>query len=423
MAVIKVSGQSQLTTALASAKSGDTLALAAGNYGKLELKVSGITLTSQSDSNPAVFSKISGKKLSGVTIDSVKFEGIGGANAGTGLQIANSSDISVIDSEFTGYKIGSFVYTSSDITFKGNYYTRMYHDAMNFADLVGVSITNNTYSQSGSQPGYTHKDFIQFWTNATYNQVASKDITITGNKFYSNGDNASHGIFMNNEWDAQKYQNVTISNNYIEASQTHGLTVDNANNLKITGNTIVKDGSGVPVINVTPDSTNVTITNNTAPGIPNQGNSSWVVSGNVETVSNAWQWTDGKSGSPVTNGGTTVSGSGLGYGDADAFRFYGTKVTKDRTDKVSDMSFSEGDTLVLADYKAGTFKSLSSDSNVVWHNKEGDYVKIDSIADIKELDKYSSMISTHKSGGDVIMDIVQGSHTQHLVLEDYASLF
>lgn len=435
MATIKVSGKSQLASAMKSAKAGDVLSLAGGNYGSVSLNKGGITIQSASDGSQAVFSAMKGKGVSNLTINNVKFDGTGG---GTGLTLSNASNVKVMNSDFTDYRVGSFIYEINGLTVSNNTFNRMYIDAMNFADINNGTISGNTYQESGSMKDYTHKDFIQFWTNKGYNQAASKNIKIVNNKFFSK-DGDTHGIFINNEWHGQKYENIYIANNYLKSSQTHGITVSYANGLQVVNNTVIKDGSGTPTINVTPDSTNVKIIGNTAPAIADKGNSTWTISGNKETIPNAYVWTNGQSGKTVANTGGTagsstsaavatdaaavetkvsapVSSLDLGNGHADEFRFQGSAVTGTKTATLSHVDFAEHDTLVLIGYDKGTFHDKSG-GNQVWVNDTGTYVKIDSAADLKELVQNSKAINAKVSGDTLTLTIEQHGGTQKLVLD------
>lgn len=431
MATIKVSGASQFASALKSAKAGDVLSLAGGNYGSVTLNKGGITIQSASDGSQAVFSAMKGKGVSNLTINNVKFDGPG--HSGTGLTLSNASNVKVLNSDFTDFRVGSFLYEITGLTMSGNSFNRMYIDAMNFADINGGSISNNFYQESGSQPNYTHKDFIQFWTNAGYNQAASKNVSITGNKFFSK-DGDTHGIFINNEWHGQKYQNITIANNYLKSSQTHGITVNYGDGVTIANNTVIKDGAGTPTINVTPDSTNVKILNNTAPAVADKGNSSWTVSGNKETIPNAYLWTGGLSGATVNNTGSTsgdssaaaatltptktaaTTGLDLGNGVADEFRFKGSAVTGTKTDTLSHVDFAEHDTLVLIGYDKGSFQDKAGGTEIL-NSKDGSYVKIDSLAALKELADSSKAVDAKVSGDDLMLLIAQHGGTQKLVLD------
>ena len=81
-----------------------------------------------------------------------------------------------------GHIISDAIFSKvTGLTVSNNTYTDMWHDAMNFAGITNGVISKNVYRESGSQPGYTHKDFIQFWTNKTNGEAASKNVQITGN--------------------------------------------------------------------------------------------------------------------------------------------------------------------------------------------------------------------------------------------------
>ncbi|WP_299131406.1 right-handed parallel beta-helix repeat-containing protein, partial [uncultured Amaricoccus sp.] len=431
-----------------SAKAGDVLSLAGGNYGTVTLASgkSGVTIKSASDSSQAVFKNLTVSKATNFTIDNVKFDGPGGnASGGLGLKINYSTNVKVVNSDFFDYKFGSFIYEIKGLTVSNNTYTRMWEDAMNFTDIQGGVISNNIYRESGSQPGYSHKDFIQFWTNAGYDQAASKNIQITGNKLYAK-DGQTHGIFVMNEWHGQKYENITIANNYLQSSQTHGITVNYGNNVNINNNTLIKDGKGYPVINVTPDSTNVKITNNTSPSIPDQGNSTWYVANNKETGGTNYHYTNGLSGSPVKNVGSTAGSSttagsssaspavvdtpstpntpstgasSSGNNVADDFVFKGAS-SAGKTSTLSMVDFSEKDEIVFTGYDANTFKDKNG-GNEVWHSLDGTYVRADSIADLQELVTYSEAVKAKVSGDTLTLTIDQKAGTHTLVLAGLGS--
>ena len=308
MATYNVSGATQLRSALNSAKGGDMIRLAAGNYGKLDLtnkKFSGnVTITSASDSNKATFTSVAGSNVANLTLDSLNFAG-----GDWGVRITRTSNIKVTDSTFTNLNSGLKFQTATNITVHNNYFTKMKVDAMNFCGVTNAVIQNNKYTESGSLAGYTHKDFIQFYAFSSRiidGAGPSKNIKIIGNQFYSK-DNLTHGIFfMNGEKNIGKHQNILIQNNYFKSSHTLGMGIDEASYLTIQNNTLVRDGKLWPLINVTPTCTYVKIIGNTAPSVPDQGNSTWLVANNKETATGSvTHWTLGLTGQHITNAGTT----------------------------------------------------------------------------------------------------------------------
>ena len=102
MTTYNVSGQSALLSALKSADGNDTIVLSGGNYGSVTLPKSyssNVKITSASESNQAVFSKITSSNVSNITIDNVKFVGAlkGGYGTGTGLDLSQGTNVTVED--------------------------------------------------------------------------------------------------------------------------------------------------------------------------------------------------------------------------------------------------------------------------------------------------------------------------------------
>lgn len=449
MATYSVSNASGLNSALGKAKGGDVIKLAGGNYGSVNLfskSYSGnVTITSASDAKQAVFTKLKLKGTSNVTIDNVKFDGTG---MGNGLEVGQGKNIKVVNSDFTDLRLGAYFSKITGLTVSNNTFTDMWHDAMNFAAITNGVISKNVYKEAGSHPGYTHKDFIQFWTNKGNGEGPSKNVQITGNSFYSK-DGDTHGIFLLNEGKMGMHQNITISNNYIRASHTHGITMQDGNGITISNNTMIKDGKLSPLINVTPNSLNVKITNNTVGSVPDQGNSTWTVANNKETGAVGKHWTGGITGSYVGNSGSagasssaamseapavesvakasTISAPSNGNGLADEFRFDGAKISASKTSAVSGLDFDDGDTLVFIWYDKDSFHDKPG-GNLLHANAEGTYVKIDSLADIKELADVNSKVSVSAdAASDVLtMSIDQGTYTHKLQIaglaDEYLSL-
>ena len=305
MATYNVSNSTQLKSAISSAKGGDVIRLAAGNYGTLDVtkKFSGNVTITSAGSTKAKFSAGNIREAANLTVDKVKFEG-------GGLKVIKTSNVKITGSEFLNINDGAYFSRSSGLTVANNSFTGMKHDAMRFAGVTNTVISGNKYTETTSQNGYLHKDFIQFWTNRTNGEGPSSNVKIISNQFYSK-DGETHGILMLNEAKMGFHQNITIQNNYFKSSHTHGISVADTNGLLIQSNTLIKDGKYAPLINVTPNSTNVKILYNTAPSVPDIGNKTWVVSGNKETAGYVMHWTAGLTGIKVPNTGSTSGASAV----------------------------------------------------------------------------------------------------------------
>ena len=463
MATFNVSGASQLASAINSARGGDVIRCAAGNYGKLNLtkKFSGnVTITSASDGNKASFAGIDVRNAANVTFDSLKIDGPG--KSGTGLKVSLSNNVKVTDSDVSDFLYGMQFSRVTGLTVSNNDLSGMWNDCMRFGQVINATISGNDFEQRNSQPNYTHKDLIQFWTSGA--EGPSKNVRITGNRMDS-PDGETHAIYMGNDEArggnrSKFYQDIHIENNYVRTSQVHGISVEHVNGLVIRNNNVIhnKDRGetkmvAVPLINVSSSSTDVDIIGNTAPSIPKAANSSWTVYGNKETGSSSlihWNGIGGgrASGAAAQNvegsgatalaaaaesapesadsvmAGPMMAPSAAGSDAADVFRFLGSKLGGGITTDTLELDFAEGDTLVLAQYDDGTFRDVSG-GNVVWNNAAGSYVEIDTLADLKELADASPAIavSADRAADVVTFEIEQGGATHRIRLEGLADEF
>jgi hypothetical protein len=252
----------------------------------------------------------------------------------------------------------------------------------------------------------------------------SANMVIQGNVLESD-EALVHGIFLGNEKgranNSFKYQNIQILDNKITSGHVLGLIVEHANKVVIRGNDVrihpdlPKKQINTPIIDVTPDSTGVTITGNTAHDVPSKAG--WSVSGN-KIVSGAG--TTGASPGPVTvdkgtSGGASGGGSSAAAGDDGTdFRFIGSQ-SKGKSDTVSGLDFADGDRIILRDYASGTLKGWGG-GNPLAVNKAGTYAVLDSQADLSELAAASAAVKLTGSGGNQVLSITQGGsrHDVHL---------
>jgi PKD repeat protein len=331
MTVISVSSLSGLYSALANAKGGETIALAGGEYGQLNLGTkagfsrdfpSNVTITSADPDNPAVFSTAVLREVDNLTLDGLTFDysfapgdalhyrpfavshssnvtirnstfdgdvatGVSSADDGygyaIGLSVRFSSGVVLEQNEIQGFHRGMVVADSQQITVSGNDVHSIRSDGMNFSQVRDVAITDNWIHDFKAAPDSgDHRDMIQFWTAGT--TTASENIVIRGNRLDIGNGDFTQSIFMRNELvDTGKagaelfYKNVLIEENVITNGHLHGITVGETAGLTIRGNTILHaDGRDVdemdspveiPRINVKTTSTDVTITGNAVASI------------------------------------------------------------------------------------------------------------------------------------------------------------
>ena len=323
---LSVSSMAGLYSALAQAKGGETIKLAAGEYGKLALTdASGfrvafpanVTITSADPMNPARFTGMELKNASNITLDGVVFDytakpgdplytaafkvsggddvtirnctfdgdvarGLSaednGYGTGIGLTIQDTRNVTVEGNEISGFYRGLTVFDTTGATVRGNDVHDIRSDGMNFAQVHDVTIEGNyIHDFRTAEASGDHPDMIQFWTAST--TEPSTDIVIRGNVLDVGTGTWTQSIFMGNELASRGeagtemyYRNVTIEDNVIVNGQAHGITVGEADGVIIRHNSVLhSDGRDVdgadsaveiPRINVAPASTNVVITGN-----------------------------------------------------------------------------------------------------------------------------------------------------------------
>ena len=329
MSIFQATSRAQLDSALASAKSGDTIELAGGNYGNLTVKnlafARDVTITSKSTGDPATFGNLevlNSRHLAfkGIAFDAARaphsklvivnhseaihfendsFTGrvSGGYGTGWGLWTGNSADISLSGSTLAGFRTGTYLMNVTGLEVKDNTISGIALDAMIVGKVHETVISGNSISLH-VPVGTKHTDGIQFWN--TGENHPSTGITIANNHIETNN-TASHGIYMNNPMaealgGSAYFSDVSITGNTVIGGQVMGIGWGETRGLSISDNTILQapdlrlaSTGRIPVIRVDQNATDVTITGNTtharpaASGynwMPQDDVAGWTVSGN-----------------------------------------------------------------------------------------------------------------------------------------------
>ena len=476
MAIISASDNAQLLSALKIAKAGDTISLAYGKYGSLNLdatksvssylKYSGeVKIVSADSSKKAVIDSVMLTGVTNLTFEKINFdyattttsnslpfnvnssknitfrgdvfggeysqEGFG---LGTGLKVSQGSGILVENSTFTGFRKGIEAWAVNGLTVQNNTIKDISYDGMVTGHVQGMTIKNNTIAMKANPGEDEHRDGIQIWNQGE--KAPSSGILIEKNTITAT-DTATHGIFMGNA-DAKTatdfaefYSNVTIRDNTIMTGQKLGIAIGQTNGLTVSGNTLIQNASlnddprsvTIPLLHVEQDAVNVAITGNILNGGPVVANASW---GQVIGAAPAWtvegnavvklNWNPGD---PTADPWADIRGNG----QPDEFRFKGTWVaTGDRTDANNDISFAEGDTIVLTNYQDGSFKGVWQ-GNALNVNTLGNYAKIDSMVDLQELSATSPKVTASVIGDTLTLDITQTGGVHHIVLDGLGQEF
>lgn len=344
MTIFSVSNSEELMNALASATGGDTIELAGGDYGQLDLITfqtfgikaiydSPVTITSADTENRASFSGMDLREVKNLTFDNVIFDSdhsggtlwvapfrilnsegitirnslfqgelasgtgdptIDGFATGKGLVIEGGSGIVIENNEFTTWHRALTVGDSIDVEIVGNEVHSIRSDGMNFVGVNNVLIEDNYFHDfQTSVESSDHADMIQFWTTGT--TVPSTDIIIRGNTLDVGDGGTTQSIFIRNEMvdrglagEEMFYQNIFIEENVILNNHTHGITVGETDGLIIRNNTVLDANASIlssvatPKINISSLSKNVVIEQNVSAAINGYSNQlDWSVLSNV----------------------------------------------------------------------------------------------------------------------------------------------
>jgi hypothetical protein len=325
----------------------------------------------------------------------------------------------------------------------------MSNDSLLVAGATTMLVEGNDFRGMKSNPNVKHKDAIQF---ATGPEPASRDVVIRDNVIIN--PEQSHGIFFTNasanSGDRSSYHSdILIEGNYLSTAQKHGISINHGDGVIIRNNELVKnpDNHGtsainIPMINASADSKNIVIQGNKVASVPEAQNT-WTVTGNIVGTKSYLHWsgdarnapeiysaTNQKAGGNVGAAVRPESGgsidedrapvespvnAGPSSGPSETFRVNHNQLKDGQQVFINDLDFSNGDILVFRNFSAGAFDATRGGNPIeVW--KDGRAVKIDSIADLHELDAASNAVSVSSRGDQTIVDI-DGPRDVSIVLD------
>jgi len=275
MAVYNVTNAQQLQSALGLAIGGDRIVLAPGDYGSVSITgrnyASMVTIQTSTPSNPAHLDGLFVSRSSNLTFtgldlgrgladgeswktshlntvkdsSNIRFAGVNihgsldnnPANDGSGLTVTRVDGFRIDMSSFSELFRGLNIQQSSRVTVLNNSFETMRSDGITVAAAQNILIDRNSFTDFRPITG-DHADAIQFWN--TGQTVGSSSVTIRNNVIApGSADYAVQGIFMSDPL-SFGYKSVQINNNLIYMHGAwHGINVDGANGISVTGNTVV----------------------------------------------------------------------------------------------------------------------------------------------------------------------------------------
>lgn len=308
-----VSTAAQLLKVARLAQAGDTILLAAGNFGDVVLSSINptglITIKSADPGNDAVMRSLRMSRVSnivfedfdvsrplaaGVNTNDAAIQVNGGTNItfvgldvrgsmngsafddGHGMSISSGSHISILDSTFTQLRTALIV-RGEDFLFAGNTVTQV-REGLSISSMTrGVFENNYMADWQANYAAGEHPDMFQVHSGGT--ATASSELIFRDNVMLP-GDNAVGGIFIRSEavGRGERHENILIENNYYEGAYRNAISVGNSDAVTIRNNSVVMgDNVGlVPAINLT-DIRGGVIENNITPlllesrTLPNSG--------------------------------------------------------------------------------------------------------------------------------------------------------
>ena len=273
MTTFNVANATQFNSAIKNATGGDTIVMAAGNYGNITISgrsfASPVTIVSASSTSQAHMDRlaidgvtnlvvkrvdIGSAPISGevaryvaqvthsrnITLDTVHIHGkIDGnpTNDRSGLAVRWSDTVKVINSDFEDLLRGAWAQRSKNVQFIGNSFEHIRMDGLAASAVNNILIDGNKFTNF-HRLSVDHSDAIQFWS--TGETTASKDIVIRNNQVLQGSGTAMQGIFMRDETGKLPYERVTIENNLVyESGYANGITVMGGKSIAMKGNTVI----------------------------------------------------------------------------------------------------------------------------------------------------------------------------------------
>ena len=275
---VTVNSPAGLTAALATAKSGDRILLAAGDYGSVYIRdkkfAANVTIASANPARPAHFDDLTIYNVSHILFDSldigralrpgeadysrmvsartsdnlvfskVKFHGSldgNAANDGYGVVLTGGHHYTISGCTFTQLNRGFQAGSATDILIKDSSFYGLRSDGINASDVQRVTIDRNQFREFGALAG-DHPDAIQFWTLGTTR--ASSDIVITNNVILQGKGVGTQGIFLTDQVGTLPYRNLRIENNLVYVFDGYnGIMVSGGRNVSVIGNSVLSEPS------------------------------------------------------------------------------------------------------------------------------------------------------------------------------------
>lgn len=270
MSSITVDSTAALSSALKAAQSGDTILLAPGTYSGLSIKnldTGGlVTIKSLDPNNEAVLTNFGIQNSSGLKFAGVEMIGSGAPgyyswiirdssnihfddvnahgsldgnpqNDAAGIQVFDSSNVSITNSEFHELYRGVALSETNNIKFVGNDFHDTARTAVFSQNVQKVVISENSFTNFRPVDG-DHMDAIAFTMKADGTNTTD-DVLISGNVITRGDGKVAQGIFFRDPSGVSDFTNIQIIDNIIVGMGYNGIYVNGAKNVTLSGNDVL----------------------------------------------------------------------------------------------------------------------------------------------------------------------------------------
>ncbi|MDQ4420929.1 right-handed parallel beta-helix repeat-containing protein [Sphingobium sp. DEHP117] len=252
---------------MAKASNGDVIKLAAGTYSNVALKglsfTTGVTITSADPLKPAVLTdlmitgskgiKVQGLELantknvdlafqvqgsSNIVLDNLNVHGAPNTAAAMNtrlMMIRSSSNVQVVNSEFSNGWHGISMLNNKQVRIEDNYFHDLRTDGVRGGGNSDLIIRANMFTNFHPQPA-DHPDAIQLWTANT--SQSSSNILIDQNVVMRGTGTQIQGIFLRDITGSLPFNNVTVTHNLIEGARGNGIALNGVKGGTVANNVV-----------------------------------------------------------------------------------------------------------------------------------------------------------------------------------------
>ncbi|MGN7999356.1 right-handed parallel beta-helix repeat-containing protein [Sphingomonas sp. 22176] len=282
---IAVGTPAQLQAAWKSARPGDTILLAPGNYGAMginDAQFGGtVTVRSADPRRPARFTRVTINNARNLTLSGIEFAYVpapGEGNSQAMVRINNGSNITldnlyvhgvldgdvsrdvngisavnvegltISNSRLVAINAGIKTDKGRNVLIRGNDISFIGSDAMEIPGSNGITIVSNKVHDFRTNKD-VHPDGVQCWT--TREASGCKNVRILHNQFIGSPGHEPQGVFFGDEDRVGGYENIEITGNRFVCTMWHAINIySGPKNVVIRNNEVIAGPNFTPWIRV-----------------------------------------------------------------------------------------------------------------------------------------------------------------------------